>query len=127
MVSPDKYRIDVRVETAYVDKQSDPGLNRYVFAYTVTIRNAGSVSARLLTRHWIITDADERVQEVQGDGVVGEQPYLSPGGTYQYTSGTVIGTPRGMMGGSYQMRADDGTEFEAEIPAFTLAAPMTLH
>lgn len=127
MESPDKYRIDVRVETAYVDKQSDPGLNRYVFAYTVTIRNSGSISARLLTRHWIITDADEKIQEVQGDGVVGEQPYLSPGGTYKYTSGTVIGTPLGMMGGSYQMRADDGTEFEAEIPAFTLAAPMTLH
>lgn len=123
----DKYHIDVKVETTYVETQSDPDLNRYVFAYTVTLHNTGTESAQLLTRHWIITDAHEKVQEVQGDGVVGEQPHLQPGGSYQYTSGTVIGTPVGMMGGSYQMRADDGTEFEAEIPTFTLSTPRTLH
>ena len=127
MLQTEKYRIDVKVKTTYVETQSDPGLDRYVFAYTVTIHNVGTVPARLLTRHWVITDANEKVQEVQGDGVVGEQPYLPPGGTFQYTSGTVIGTPVGTMGGSYQMRADDGTEFEAEIPVFTLSTPQTLH
>lgn len=122
-----KYRIDVKVKTTYVETQSDPGLDRYVFAYTITIHNLGTVPARLLTRHWIITDAYDKVQEVQGDGVVGEQPYLPPGGKFKYTSGTVIQTPVGMMEGSYQMRADDGTEFEAEIPVFTLSTPRTLH
>ncbi len=124
---PDKYRIDVKVKTAYVDSQSDPKTDRYVFAYTVTIHNLGSASARLLARHWIITDARNQVQEVKGDGVVGEQPYLPPGGTFEYTSGTVIPTPVGMMGGSYIMQADDGTEFKAEIPVFTLSTPRTLH
>ena len=127
MPQSEKYRIDVDVETTYVETQSDPGTDRYVFAYTITIHNVGTVPARLLTRHWIITDANEKVQEVQGEGVVGEQPYLTPGGTFKYTSGTVIGTPVGTMGGSYQMRADDGTEFEAEIPVFTLSTPRTLH
>ena len=127
MVQSDKYRIDVSVKTAYIEKQSDPALDRYVFAYTVTIQNVGTIPARLLTRHWVITDADNKVQEVQGEGVVGEQPYLPPGGTFKYTSGTVIPTPVGVMGGSYQMRADDGTEFEAEIPVFTLSTPRTLH
>lgn len=127
MPQTDKYKIDVDVKTTYVETQSDPGIDRYVFAYTVTIHNVGTVPARLLTRHWIITDANEKVQEVQGEGVVGEQPYLPPGGTFKYTSGTVIGTPVGTMGGSYQMRADDGTEFEAEIPVFTLSTPQTLH
>ncbi len=127
MQESQKYRIDVRVETTYVETQSDPDLNRYVFAYTITIRNTGTIPAQLLTRHWIITDADEKVQEVQGEGVVGEQPHLQPGGSFRYTSGTVIGTPVGTMGGSYQMRADDGTEFEAQIPVFTLSTPRTLH
>lgn len=127
MESTDKYRINVRVKSVYVETQSDPGLERYVFAYTVTIQNVGSVPARLLTRHWIITDADNQVQEVQGDGVVGEQPYLLPGGKFKYTSGTIIKTPVGVMEGSYKMRADDGTEFAAQIPVFTLATPRTLH
>lgn len=123
----EKYSIDVRVETTYIENQSDPELDRYVFAYTITIENTGTVSAQLLTRHWIITDAHEKVQEVQGEGVVGEQPHLEPGGSFRYTSGTVIGTPVGTMGGSYQMRADDGTEFDAEIPLFTLSTPRVLH
>lgn len=127
VATPPKYRIDVQVETTYVETQSDPAVNRYVFAYTVTIRNAGTEPAQLLTRHWIITDGHDQVQEVQGEGVVGQQPHLKPGGTYRYTSGTVIGTPVGTMGGSYQMRADDGTEFDAEIPTFTLSTPRTLH
>lgn len=123
----DKYRIDVKVKTTYVENQSDPGSDRYVFAYTITIHNLGTVPARLLTRHWIITDGHNAVQEVQGDGVVGEQPYLPPGGTFKYTSGAIIPTPVGMMEGSYTMRADDGTEFRAEIPVFTLSTPRTLH
>lgn len=127
MPQTDKYKIDVDVKTTFIETQSDPGIDRYVFAYTVTIHNVGTVSARLLTRHWIITDANEKVQEVQGEGVVGEQPHLPPGGTFRYTSGTVIETPVGTMGGSYRMRADDGTEFEAEIPVFTLSTPQTLH
>ena len=127
MTDPQKYKIDVSVTTAYVANQSDPEQNRYVFAYTVTVENTGSVPAQLLARHWIITDAHEKTQEVQGDGVVGEQPHLQPGGRFQYTSGTIIETPVGTMGGSYQMRADDGTEFEAEIPVFLLSTPGTLH
>ena len=127
MQESEKYRVDVKVKTTYIEAQSDPELNRYVFAYTVTIHNIGTEAAQLLTRHWIITDAHEKVQEVKGDGVVGEQPRLKPGGSYEYTSGTVIGTPVGVMGGSYQMRADDGTDFEADIPSFTLSTPRTLH
>lgn len=127
MSQADKYRIDVKVKTTYVETQSEPRLDRYVFAYTITIHNIGTVAARLLTRHWLITDAHDKVQEVQGDGVVGEQPHLRPGGKFEYTSGTVIGTPVGTMEGSYQMRADDGTEFEADIPVFTLSTPQTLH
>ena len=115
------------MKTAYVEAQSDPEASRYVFAYTVMIRNAGTQPARLMTRHWVITDADQKVQEVQGDGVVGEQPLLPPGESFQYTSGTVIGTPVGTMGGSYHMRADDGTEFDAQIPTFVLSIPRTLH
>ncbi len=127
MLSPKKYHVDVTVKTTYIENQSDPVLNRFVFAYTVTIHNSGTVPAQLLTRHWIITDAHDKVQEVRGDGVIGEQPHLKPGFSFQYTSGTIIGTRVGTMGGSYQMRADDGTEFEAEIPVFTLSTPGTLH
>jgi ApaG protein len=127
MYSPEKYRIDVKVKTTYLANQSNPALNKFVFAYTVTIQNSGTVTAQLLTRHWIITDAHDKVQEVQGEGVVGEQPRLQPGVSFQYTSGTIIGTRVGTMGGSYQMRAEDGTEFEAQIPLFTLSAPGTLH
>lgn len=126
MSSP-SHQINVTVKTAYIEAQSAPETNRYVFAYTVTITNTGSVPARLVSRHWIITDANEKVQEVRGEGVVGEQPHLSPGASFQYTSGTMIETPVGSMSGSYQMIADDGTEFDAEIPRFVLSMPRTLH
>jgi ApaG protein len=121
------YTIDVRVVSRFVPDQSKPGDNRYVFAYTVTLRNAGSVPAQLLSRHWVITDANGKVEEVRGDGVVGEQPWMRPGDDYEYTSGAVLETPVGTMGGSYQMLADDGTRFEAAIPRFTLSIPRTLH
>lgn len=122
-----KHRIDIQVKTAYLEAQSAPEANRYVFAYTITITNNGSVPAKLLTRHWVITDANNRVQEVRGDGVVGEQPHLSPGMSFQYTSGTAIETPVGSMHGSYQMVADDGTAFDAPIAPFSLSVPRTLH
>lgn len=122
-----KHHIQVQVRSAYIDKQSEPDSGRYVFAYTVTITNDGTVPAKLLTRHWVITDANEKTQEVRGVGVVGEQPYLSPGMSFEYTSGTVLETPFGTMHGSYQMLADDGTEFDAEIPAFLLSTPRQLH
>jgi len=102
-------------------------LFRSVFAYTITIRNEGEVPAKLLTRHWIITDANGRVQEVRGDGVVGEQPYLKPGQGFRYSSGAVLETPVGTMQGSYQMITDDGAKFDAAIPAFRLAMPGMLH
>ena len=121
------YNIKVSVDTAYLESQSDTSEERYVFAYTVTIQNEGEIPAKLLTRHWIITDSNGKTQEVKGDGVVGEQPHLRPGEGFQYTSGTMLETPVGTMHGSYQMVADDGTEFDAEIEAFTLAAPRVLH
>jgi ApaG protein len=116
-------RIRVEVETSYVEEQSDPRDKRFVFSYTVTIRNEGQVPARLLTRHWIITDANGNVKETRGDGVVGEQPYLKPGQGFRYSSGTVIETPVGSMQGSYQMLADDGAQFDAPIRPFRLAMP----
>ncbi|MEY2168338.1 MULTISPECIES: Co2+/Mg2+ efflux protein ApaG [unclassified Rhodanobacter] len=121
------YTIDVQVRTRFVPDQSRPDDNRYVFAYTITLHNAGSVPAQLLTRHWVITDANGKVEEVRGDGVVGEQPWMRPGDNFEYTSGAVLETPVGTMGGSYLMLADDGTRFEAPIPRFTLAIPRTLH
>ena len=121
------HHIKVEVESTYIEAQSAPDQGRYVFAYTVTIRNEGSVPAKLLNRHWIITDADGNVQEVKGEGVVGEQPYLKPGEGFQYTSGTMISTPVGSMRGSYEMVADNGDTFDAEIPVFTLTIPRTLH
>lgn len=127
MSEPGKHFIEVAVRTAYIPAQSSPENNRYVFAYTVTITNSGAVPAKLLTRHWIITDANEKNQEVRGEGVVGEQPYLTPGMSFEYTSGTILETPVGVMRGSYQMVADDGTRFDAEIPSFTLSVPRTLH
>jgi ApaG protein len=126
-MSDENYNIKVEVETQYVEEQSLPDQDHYVFAYTITIYNAGSIAARLLSRHWIITDANNKVQEVKGDGVVGEQPHLKPGERYRYTSGTMLETPVGTMRGSYQMVADDGVEFDAEIPVFTLSMPRTLH
>lgn len=121
------HNIKVAAQSFYIEEQSDPEQDRYVFAYTITIRNEGSVPAKLLTRHWIITDSNGQVEEVRGDGVVGEQPYLRPGEGFQYTSGAVLKTPVGSMKGSYQMLADDGITFDAEIPAFTLSVPRTLH
>jgi ApaG protein len=126
-MSEDNYKIQVEVETLYVDEQSLPEKDHYVFAYTITIHNDGNMPARLLNRHWIITDANNKVQEVKGEGVVGEHPYLKPGEHYRYTSGTMLETPVGTMRGSYQMIADDGVEFDADIPSFTLSMPRTLH
>lgn len=127
MSANNPYDVKVDVKTTYIPEQSDPDTDRYVFAYTITIHNEGSVAAKLLTRHWIINDANGNVQEVHGEGVVGEQPYLNPGESFQYTSGTVIETPVGSMEGSYQMLAEDGTPFDAQIPAFTLSLPNKLH
>ncbi len=122
-----KYRIEVRAEPAYLEDQSAPNENRYVFAYTITIRNTGTVAARLISRHWLIVDANGQEREVRGEGVVGEQPYLPPGGLFRYTSGALLETPVGSMRGSYRMLADDGRSFDAPIPVFTLAMPRTLH
>ena len=121
------YAFDIDVATRYLDEQSEPDQARYVFAYTIQIRNRGTVPARLLSRHWLITDANGSVREVQGEGVVGEQPWLRPGEGFEYTSGAVLETALGTMEGSYALLADDGTRFEAPIPAFTLAVPRTLH
>ncbi len=119
--------IDVGVVTQYIEDQSSPEENRFVFSYTITIRNTGSLAAKLLTRHWIINDANGNVQEVHGEGVIGEQPYLLPNDSFEYTSGTVIETPVGSMEGSYQMITDDGFAFDANIPVFTLSLPNALH
>lgn len=121
------YDIAVKTRTAYIADQSNPANDCYVFAYTITISNSGNVAAQLLSRHWIITDAANKVQEVRGKGVVGEQPHLKPGESFEYTSGSAIATPVGTMRGSYQMVADDGTEFDAAIPEFTLSMPRVLH
>jgi len=122
-----KYQISVNVDTAYLAEQSDPSADRYVFAYTVTISNIGTVSAQLISRHWIITDAENVTQEVKGLGVIGEQPLLRPGESFEYTSGTAMATPVGTMRGTYQMVAEDGNKFDAEIPVFTLSMPRVLH
>ncbi|HEX6735037.1 MAG TPA: Co2+/Mg2+ efflux protein ApaG [Azonexus sp.] len=127
MPDPSKYCIEVAPLAEFLPDQSSPDDNRYLFAYTITIRNIGSVPAQLVSRHWIITDANEAVQEVRGLGVVGKQPLLQPGESFQYTSGSQLATPVGTMRGSYQMVAEDGTHFEAEIPEFTLAMPRVLH
>lgn len=123
----DDYLFDIDVATRYLDDQSAPDEDRYVFAYTIQIRNTGKLPARLVARHWVITDANGRIEEVDGEGVVGEQPWLRPGEAFEYTSGAVIATGLGTMQGTYEMLADDGTSFEARIPAFTLAVPRTLH
>jgi len=122
-----QHQIQVEVETAYLEEQSEPGEQRFVFAYTITLRNSGKVPAKLMTRHWIITDANGRIQEVRGEGVVGEQPHLKPGQGFRYSSGAVLETPVGSMQGSYQMLADDGARFDAPIPVFRLAKPGMLH
>jgi ApaG protein len=119
--------IRVDVETQYMPDQSDPGSQRFVFSYTITVRNEGAEPARLLRRHWLITDGNGRVQEVRGDGVVSEQPHLQPGQAFRYSSGAVLETPVGTMHGSYQMETDAGTHFDAPIAPFRLAMPGILH
>lgn len=126
-MSYETHQIDISVETVYVEKQSAPENNRYVFAYTVTICNKSSVDAQLISRHWIITDAAEHIQEVRGEGVVGEQPLLAPGESFSYTSASMIETPVGTMHGSYHMMCGDGTQFDAPIPAFRLSIPNVLN
>lgn len=124
---PARHRVRVEVNTSYVREQSDPQEHQYVFSYTITIRNEGQVPARLLTRHWIITDANGKMKEVHGEGVVGEQPYLLPGQSFKYSSGAVLETPVGAMHGAYRMLGDDGAHFDAPIAPFTLAMPGLLH
>jgi ApaG protein len=122
-----RYDVTVSATTQYLAEQSDEAAGRYVFAYTITLRNTGSVAAQLISRHWIIADAQGLVQEVRGLGVVGAQPLLQPGESFEYTSGTSIATSVGTMRGSYQMLAEDGARFEAPIPEFTLSVPRVLH
>jgi len=122
-----QYAIDVAAATQYLAEQSDEAAGRFVFAYTITLRNTGSVAAQLISRHWIITDAQGLVQEVRGLGVVGAQPLLEPGQSFEYRSGAAIATAVGTMKGAYQMVATDGTRFEAPIPEFTLSVPRVLH
>jgi len=121
------YDIQVSVSTRYIEAESNPEVSHYVFSYTITIINKGNTAAKLLSRHWIITDANNRIQEVKGKGVIGEQPYLNPGDSFQYTSGTMLETPVGSMQGSYQMIADDGHNFDAVIEPFSLALPRMLN
>jgi ApaG protein len=126
-MNANKCDIRIQVSTNYVDDQSEPDSDRYVFAYTITISNGGDIAARLISRHWIITDSNGKVQEVNGDGVVGEQPYLHPGEEFRYSSGAVLETPVGAMQGLYRMEADGGLGFDALIAPFTLAVPGLLH
>ena len=122
-----KNKIIVEAMPHFIAAQSAPDQGRYVFAYTITITNAGVIPARLLSRHWLITDANGKIQEVRGDGVIGEQPYIKPGESFRYTSGAMIETPVGTMQGEYSMRSDEGEDFDAVIPKFTLSIPRTLH
>lgn len=121
------YNIEVNVETQYIESESNPERDIYVFAYHITLKNSGSIAAKLMTRHWIITNSNGNVQEVKGDGVIGKQPYLQPNEGFSYTSATMMSTPVGTMEGSYQMVADDDQHFDAEIPLFVLALPRMLH
>lgn len=120
-------KIQVVAQVKYIEEQSDEADNRYVFSYTITLTNNGESAAQLLGRHWVITDSNNQVQEVRGQGVVGEQPVIKPGQSFGYTSGTVLSTPVGTMTGSYQMVAEDGTKFDAPIPQFVLSVPRVLH
>lgn len=124
---PETYAVSVSPRPEYLPEQSDPASETYVFAYTITLTNTGSIGARLLSRHWLITDGKNEVQEVRGQGVVGEQPHLAPGESFSYRSGCPLPTPIGTMQGSYLMEADDGTQFQATIPEFLLATPGALH
>ncbi len=127
MADSKKYEITVTPKTVFIPEQSDEDNNRYVFAYTMTITNTGNMAAQLISRHWLITDAENQVQEVRGLGVIGEQPLLKPGESFEYSSGTAIATPVGTMRGSYQMVAEDGIKFDATVPEFTLSMPRVLH
>ncbi len=127
MAEQKRYEIRVTTRTEFIPEQSDPEVERYVFSYTITLTNVGTVPAQLISRHWVITDAESKVQEVRGLGVVGEQPLLKPNESFEYTSGTSIATPVGTMSGSYQMVAEDGVRFDAPIPQFTLSMPRVLH
>jgi ApaG protein len=127
MTEDKKYEIDVSIRTIYLPDQSDEEAERHVFAYTITIANTGTVTSQLISRHWIINNGDGTTQEVRGLGVVGEQPLLKPGDSFEYTSGTVIPTPVGSMKGSYQMAAEDGVHFDVAIPEFILSVPRILH
>ena len=127
MTDSKNYAITVTVRTQYIQDQSDAQKGPFVFAYFITIRNSGSVPAQLISRHWIITDAEGRSQEVKGLGVIGQQPMLKPGEEFQYQSGTPLSTPVGTMRGSYQMVAEDGVQFDAAIPEFTLSMPRVQH
>lgn len=127
MTDKNPNNFDVKVETAYIPSESDPDNARYIFAYTITIMNKGEVPAQLLNRHWVITDSNGKVQEVKGEGVVGEQPHIPPGQGFQYTSGTMLETPFGVMQGTYEMVSDSGQSFNAEVKPFRLATPQVLH
>jgi ApaG protein len=122
-----KYEFTVTASPQFIAEQSDPEADQYVFAYTITVHNTGEVTARLLSRHWVITDADGKVEEVKGDGVVGEQPLLRPGEAFRYTSGCPLETPVGSMRGTYHCVAEDGTHFDATVPEFVLSGPRVLH
>lgn len=121
------YKVEVSVRTEYLENQSLPSEGKYFFSYTVTIKNVGKIPAKLISRHWVITDANERIEEVRGLGVVGEQPRLKTNESFEYTSGTIINTPVGTMYGTYQMVADNGYEFDAKIPMFSLNIPKVLN
>lgn len=121
------YEMTVTIRTQYLEEQSEPDRSQYVFAYSITIKNTGSVPAQLISRHWLITDANSQVQEVRGLGVVGHQPLLQPGEQFEYTSGTSLATPQGTMRGEYFCVAEDGERFETPIPEFVLSLPRTLH
>ena len=127
MAESKRYEITVSPKVTFLAEQSDPDKSHFVFAYTITLTNTGSVAAQLVSRHWIITDAEQRVQEVRGQGVVGKQPVLKPGESFEYTSGASLPTAVGTMRGTYQMVAEDGHSFDAQIPSFTLSVPRTLH
>ncbi len=119
--------IKISIKTTYIDEQSNPEENRFVFAYTINIRNDGVTGAKLLTRTWLITDSNNKVQNVHGDGVVGLQPHILPGESFTYTSGAILETPLGCMQGSYHMITDEGAEFDAPIPVFRLSSLVTMH
>ncbi len=127
MTDADKYQIEITTQPQFIPEQSDPNENRYVFAYTITIRNTGRIAAQLVSRHWIISDGQNQIQEVRGLGVVGQQPLLQPGESFEYTSGSSLNTSVGTMKGSYQMIGEDGHLFLVEIPEFVLAIPRALH